>query len=261
MLAAPAPILTAHLFAPLHAELMTLLRGLTPDEWNAPTVAGAWTVSDVTAHLLDTALRRLSLQRDMHVRPGPFDPNAANREWVAAATRLSPRLLIELMDTYGAQQADFLAALDPFANAQWPVSWAGDEQSPNWFDVARELTERWHHQQQIRDATGRGLLSAFLPPVVDTFVRGMPHAYRAVDAAAATSVVLRIDDAAWTLVRESRWTLYTGEAESPTTRITMTGDVAWRLFTKGLKRDAVRAEIEGDAAYAEPVLAMVAVIG
>jgi hypothetical protein len=36
-----------------------------------------------------------------------------------------------------------------------PVSWAGPEAAPVWFGVAREYTERRHHQQQIRDATGR----------------------------------------------------------------------------------------------------------
>ena len=34
------------------------------------------------------------------------------------------------------------------------VAWAGEERSPAWFDVARELTERWHHQAHIRLATG-----------------------------------------------------------------------------------------------------------
>jgi hypothetical protein len=50
----PQPILTGPLFAPIHDELMSLLRGLSPQEWLAPTVAGAWTVRDVAAHLLDT---------------------------------------------------------------------------------------------------------------------------------------------------------------------------------------------------------------
>ena len=31
---------------------------------------------------------------------------------------------------------------------------AGEAVSANWFDVAREFTERWHHQQQIRLAIG-----------------------------------------------------------------------------------------------------------
>ena len=67
----PGPIRTEHLFAPLHGELMTLVGSLTADEWNAPTVAGAWTVKDVAAHLLDSALRRLSMQRDGYVVPLP----------------------------------------------------------------------------------------------------------------------------------------------------------------------------------------------
>src|SRR5213082_3892646 len=51
---------TRHLFAPLHAELMSLLRGLSAEDWEKPTVAKAWRVRDVAAHLLDTQLRRLS---------------------------------------------------------------------------------------------------------------------------------------------------------------------------------------------------------
>ncbi|HKR65662.1 MAG TPA: maleylpyruvate isomerase family mycothiol-dependent enzyme [Thermoanaerobaculia bacterium] len=262
MLAAPEPILTAHLFAPLHQELMSLLRSLSDEEWNAPTAAGTWKVRDVAAHLLDTAMRRVSIHRDGYMPPFSFDINRINAEAVTWAQRLSVPVLLELHETYGAQQAAFLASLDPFADALWGVSWAGEEHSPMWFDVARELTERWHHQQQIRDATGRGLLrGAYLAPVLDTFARALPHTYRSLDAPPSTSVVLRIDDQSWTLVRDSSWTLFSGGALSPTTQVTMTGDIAWRLFTKGLRRGNVRATIEGDASYAEPVLGMVAVIG
>jgi uncharacterized protein (TIGR03083 family) len=205
------PILVADLFAPLNDELVSLLRGLAPEEWNGPTAAGTWTVKDVAAHLLDTALRRLALQRDAHVPGGAFDPNATNREWIDAARRLSPRILIELLDRYGAEAASYLGSLDPFAIATWPVTWAGDRESPVWFDVARELTERWHHQQQIRDATARPPLyhALYFAPVIDTFVRVLPHAYRAADAPDGMTVVLRVTgegEGAWSLVRaaESR---------------------------------------------------------
>ncbi len=258
----PQPILTAPLFAPLNQELVRVLRGLSDEEWLAPTSAGSWTVKDIAAHLFDTALRRLSIHRDGHIRPGPFDPNATNREWVLAAQRLSPRVLTELIESSGAQQAAFFESLDPHAPALWGVSWAGEEHSANWFDIARELTERWHHQQQIRDATGRGVLrGAYLAPVLDTFARALPHTYREIDAPPETTVVLRIDDQAWTLVRDAHWTLFAGEAPAATTRITMDGDIAWRLFTKGLKHDQVQATIEGDAKFAEPALAMITVIG
>ena len=256
----PQPILTGPLFAPLHDELLALLRGLDDDDWNAPTAAGTWSVRDVASHLLDTAIRRLSIQRDGHIRPGPFEPNEANREWVVAAQRLSPRILIELMDRYGRENAEYLASLDPFATAQWGVAWAGEEESPVWFDVARELTERWHHQQQIRDATGRPpLYDGYLPPVIATFVRALPHAYRDVDAPAGTTVVVRIDDDAWTLVREARWTLYEEAADALTTEVRLPGDTAWRLFTK--QKVDPRATITGDPRWAEPLFRTVAVIG
>ena len=261
------PILTSDLFAPLHEELVTLLRGLRADEWNAPTAAGAWTVKDVAAHLLDSALRRLSLQRDQHTMPGPFDPNAMNREWVAAARRLSPRVLVQMLDAYGRESAVYLASLDPFATAPWAVTWAGDTESPAWFDVARELTERWHHQQQIRDAAGRRPLydAMYFAPVIDTFVRALPHAYREVAAPDGTVVVLRITDegaGTWSLVRNGSWQLFEGDSNATTT-ISMRGDAAWRLFTKGLSRDEARsrARIEGDPSYAEPLFGMITVIG
>ena len=44
---------------------------------------------------------------------------------------------------------------DPDAPAVFSVAWAGEDKSAHWFDVAREYTEKWHHQQQIRDAVGR----------------------------------------------------------------------------------------------------------
>jgi uncharacterized protein (TIGR03083 family) len=246
------PIPTAHLFAPLHDELMTLLRSLSPDEWHAPTAAGAWTVHDVTAHLLDTAIRRLSLQRDRHVRPGPFDPNAANREWIAAAQRLSPRILIEMMERYGPENAEYLASLDPDAKAEWSVLWAGEDESRVWFDVARELTERWHHQQQIRDATGRPpLYDPYLAPVIATFMRALPATYRDTPA----RIVVHIDDATWSLADGQ---LVDGPIDHPAARIRLRGDRAWRLFTR--QRIDPEATIEGDPALAQPLFAMTSVL-
>ena len=254
------PILTAHLFAPLNDELVALLRGLSPDEWSLPTVAGTWTVKDVAAHLLDTTLRRLSMHRDGH-EPPPRDVtsigalvNDLNAEGVSYARRLSPPMLIDLHARYGAQLAEFFTTLDPFANAKWGVSWAGEERSPMWFDMARELTEKWHHQQQIRDAVGRApLYETYLAPVIDTFVRALPYTYREVNVDGP--IVVRIDDAAWSLVRGE---LYVGEADDPRVRITLTGVRAWRLFTR--QKIDPRAVIEGDARHAQPLLQMVSII-
>jgi uncharacterized protein (TIGR03083 family) len=268
----PEPILTAHLFAPINDELVALLRGLSAEEWLAPTVAGAWTVKDVVAHLLDTTLRRVCRWRD-EWSPRPPDGmslvafvNEMNREWNAAARRLSPRLLTDLTETWGGEMARVAESLDPFRSSLG-VSWAGQETSPLWLDLARELTEKWHHQQQIRDATGRPPLydPKFFRPVMETFAWGLPHAYRDCEAPHGTTVVVRITsegEGTWSLLREhSRWLLYSGAAPRATTTVTLRGDVAWRLFTKGLRRSHARAEIDGDPRYAEPLFAMVTIVG
>lgn len=265
----PEPILTAHFLAPLDEALVGLLRTLTPEQWDLPTAAGEWRVKDVAAHLLDTALRRLSMQRDRFTPPLPPDAfarglggfvNDANARWVNAARHLSPAILIELLSVYGPQNAAYLSLLDPFAKAEWAVNWAGEEESQNWFDCARELTERWHHQQQIRDAVGAPpLYEAYLPAVIDAFVRALPFAYREVDAPHGTALVLDVPEAGtWSLVREDGWGLYVGEAENARTRVELAGDVAWRVFTK--QRIAWSARVEGDARYAEPLRAMTCIV-
>lgn len=264
---AAQPVLTQHLFTPLNRELVILLRGLSPGEWSAPTVAGAWTVKDVAAHLLDTAVRRLSMHRDGHFSKVEVSDLSAlvrnmNAEGVAYARRLSPRILTDLLERAGDEQAEFFTTLDPYAAAIWGVSWAGEEQSANWMDIARELTERWHHQQQIRDAVGRPpLYDTYLAPVIATFVRAIPYGLRDVDAPAGTAVVFASTDT-FSIVREERWTLYEGEAPNAAATITMDGDTAWRLFTKGLTAKAAKAKtrVEGDARFADAVFGTIAII-
>jgi Mycothiol maleylpyruvate isomerase N-terminal domain len=153
------PILTAPLFEELDTTLVELLESLSSDEWRLATVVPKWTVKQIAAHLLDTALRRLSLVRDRE--PGPDAViandrdlatfvNGLNAKGVEVYGSLSPRLLIEWTGAVVGELHDYLTSLDPMAPARWSVSWAGERRSANWFDIARERTERWHHQQQIR---------------------------------------------------------------------------------------------------------------
>jgi Mycothiol maleylpyruvate isomerase N-terminal domain len=55
------PILCAHLLRKVDQRVVDLMQSLTSDEWNLQTIAPRWKVRDVAAHLLDTALRKLSL--------------------------------------------------------------------------------------------------------------------------------------------------------------------------------------------------------
>jgi hypothetical protein len=102
------PILCAPLLRRVDAKLIELLRELCPEEWNLQTIAPAWKVRDIAAHLLDTPLRKLSLVRDgwFVEKPDIHSPqdlvdfiNRINREGVAVYRRLSPAVLIDLMKT------------------------------------------------------------------------------------------------------------------------------------------------------------------
>lgn len=98
------------------------------------------------------------------------------------------------MEQVCAQSADFHESLDPYAPAAFAVSWAGECESLTWFDTARELTERWHHQQQIRLATQRpGIMTPELyRPVVDCFLRGLPYCLREVALNEAAMLLVEI---------------------------------------------------------------------
>jgi uncharacterized protein (TIGR03083 family) len=266
------------LFPGLHLELMTLLRGLKPDDWNRPTACALWSVKDIVAHLLDTCLRRLSYGRDR--RDATPDRSIAtnadlvaylnrlNAEWITATRRLSARLLMDLMDWAEPQLHRYLASLDPHATAVFGVAWAGEEQSPTWFDVGREYTERWLHQQQIREAVGApGLTSRqWLSPALDIFVRALPFSYRDVEADPNVRIELRIGGAAggtWTLARSAEdWQLFLGAASNPTTVLSLDQETAWKLFSKALSPNQVSREISiaGDARLGEPFLKTLAVM-
>jgi len=271
------PVLVLERFGPLHGELIGVLRSLSPDDWNRPTACPLWSVRDVAAHLLDDDLRRLSFHRDGQPPPGQAPVSGAdlvalvnrmNAEWVAVARRMSPRVIVDLLEVTGPWVVELFRATDPFAPGFWGVTWAGEQASAHWFDVGRDYTERWLHQQQIREAVGAPPLTGreWLHPVLELFVRALPFAYRETVAAPGTTVVIAIGGSAggeWTLRRDGQqWGLYAGAAQEPAASVTMTDDTAWRLFSKGLKGEAARARVtvSGDQGLADVALTALAVL-
>jgi len=272
------PILTVHLFPPLEEKLLALLRELGPEDWEKQTVAPRWKVKDVAAHLLDTALRKLSMARDgdRSRAAGPASGedlvtfiNRLNEEGVRVYGRLSPAVLVALMEIASKDLCRYVASLDPFADAGFGVSWAGEERSANWFDTARELTERWHHQQQIRLAADRpGILTREVyHPVLDCFLRALPFAYRSVAAPDGVFAQFNVSGdcgGSWFLCRDGRaWTLSASPAGRKISETTIPQEIAWRIFTKGIDRDSARAavRVEGDPAIGLHVLSLVAIVG
>ncbi|HWZ42406.1 MAG TPA: maleylpyruvate isomerase family mycothiol-dependent enzyme [Candidatus Saccharimonadales bacterium] len=273
------PIFTVHLFLPLHERLMELLRGLSPEDWRKPTVCRDWSVQDIVAHMLDTQVRILSRGRDAAPLPASAGPitsysglveflNHLNAQWVEATRRISPRLLMEFLALVGPQLAAYFASLDPQGPALFGVAWAGEEVSANWFDIGRNYTEYWHHQEQIRNAVGAAGLTGreWLHPVLALFMRALPHTYRDLRAPAGTAITVTITGEAggtWSLVLGAKgWQLEEGTAISAVTQITLSGDTAWRLFTKGLHPEQARTlvSVQGDPALGGPFLTALAVM-
>jgi uncharacterized protein (TIGR03083 family) len=269
------PILAGALFQEIRKELLSLLNGLEEEEWGRQTAAGKWSVKDVALHILGGDIGNLSWRRDGFSLSADLASyqkllafiNEINRSWVAAGQRMSALVLIDLLEHVGRQADEYFAGLDP-SRMGGPVSWAGEEPMPVWFDVAREYTERWHHQQQIRDAADRpGLYERRLfEPVMDAFVRALPWAFREVARADGTTVRLVLTgalDKDWSLVRGAqKWELFLGHRGRSEAEVSIAAENAWKIFTRGIRgADALaRAEIRGDRVLGEKVLQTVAVI-
>lgn len=273
------PIPTLHLFPVLDELLVSLLRSLSPEDWNKPTLAKQWTVKDIAAHLLDTNMRAIATG-DGYTPPPPQNINSyqdlvtylndLNAVWVKAMKRIGPIQLTDLLESTGKQYRAYMATLDPFGPARYGVAWAGEDKSVNWFDIAREYTEKWHHQQQIRDAvekTGTLMTKELFYPCMDTFMCGLPHAYRNVAAGNGTLIQFTISGEAggnWYLLKTpDNWQLNkTLPVHSADASVIIPPDVSWKLFTKGINFEAAikKSIIGGDRSLAEHIFGMVAVM-
>jgi uncharacterized protein (TIGR03083 family) len=275
VLTKPQPVIVVDLFPETLESLVSLLSGLSTEDWERPTACPCWSVKDVALHLLGDDVVKLSSGRDGHSVPMSAQSweervafiNGWNRGWVSATRRISLRLLVDLLEFTGTQVLTYFRSLDPYAIGD-PVSWAGPDPAPVWLDLAREYTERWLHQQHIREAVGRSGLKdpRFLAPVLDTFVRGLPHTFRDTDAVEGTLVMLTISGAAggqWSLVREGeKWNLYIDVLRSPHAEVIADEDVAWRIFTRGLSEDEARDSVTvvGDQPLGLKILDLVSII-
>ena len=119
---------TRPLFPRLRAELTSLLGGLSGGDWEQATACPGWSVHAVAAHLLGVELGNVSVRRDRWAL-GPAEGedldswlNTFNQQWVDAAQRISPALLIELLDLAGRRFEEHLTTLDLDATGS-PVEW------------------------------------------------------------------------------------------------------------------------------------------
>ncbi|HYJ12494.1 MAG TPA: maleylpyruvate isomerase family mycothiol-dependent enzyme [Thermomicrobiales bacterium] len=273
------PVDVVELFPDLQCAFMELLSGLTSEEWNRPTVCGDWTVKDLVQHMLGSHIGMISSWRDDYHNPHFADGldistgngllaaiNRQNANWVAATQRISPRLLVELFRTIGDEFVVTTSTVD-LMELSGPVDWAGPDPAPAWMQLAREYTEYWIHQQHIRDAVGKpGLTDRRMYfPVLDAFARAMPHNLHNSSAAEGAVVRLVITGEAggtWSARRaNNRWDLIAEGAPAVAT-VTLDQDLAWRLFTKGVRpAEAIeRIDVCGKHGLARPIIEMVTIL-
>ncbi|MFC6083059.1 maleylpyruvate isomerase N-terminal domain-containing protein [Sphaerisporangium aureirubrum] len=256
--------------------MLGLLTTLTPDDWSKPTVCPGWDVHDVVAHVLNDYTRRLSGTRDGYGGAVFADDETlprylarVNDQFVQAARQIGPKVMIDLLDHLGPQLDAMWAAQDLEAPAHLDVSWAATNvPSPTWLDIAREYTEFWVHQQQIRDAVSTPGADdpTLISPVLDTFARALPHALRHEHPPEGTTVTLEATGPAggtWSATRHStHWALSSPSAATPAAHISMNQDTLWRLATRGITVAEARARTEstGDHALTAAATTLLAIV-
>jgi hypothetical protein len=181
-------------------------------------------------------------------------------------------VLVDLIEWADAQLADLFRPLDPHGEAIFPVAWAGEELSENWMDVARDYTEKWHHSQQIFDATQRPstiLTRRLGHPCLDTFMRALPFTIRGVEADRGSVVTVAVTGEAggnWHVERqETGWAQTADPPRSPAATVTVDQDTAWKVVMKRRSREAIRQQfpgirITGDESLGLHALGMVSVM-
>ena len=272
------PIDTRTLFKPLQEKLIVLLKSLNQDDWNKQTVAKKWKVKDVASHILDGQLKTLSIQRDRYFGEQPpkikeyndliLWLNELNHDWVKASKRLSPQIIVLLLESIGDLVSHYYQSLDPWDEAIFSVAWAGEAKSYNWMHVAREYTEFWHHQQQIREAVNKqGILTKELfYPFIDTFFQALPYTFRDVESELGTVIKTQVTSDAggtWFLTKSSdSWELSSTPNSEPSASVTIPVELSWVLFSKSVRPNEIEGEIkiEGDKRLANKVLEMVSVM-
>ena len=252
------PIDIVHLLPVLDDKLIELLHTLTPAQWQQQTIARKWKVKDVVAHLLDGNIRSLSMLRDHY-----FDQslkingyqdlldylNGLNAEWVTAMKRVSPAMLILLHQATGKAYCNYYASLDPFGKAGFSVEWAGENESKNWMHIAREYTEKWLHQQQIRDAVNiPGLMTKeFFLPFINTFMLALPYTFRNMQSEEGTTVQITIPGelgGTWSITsKDGKWLFNKVPVANPDSQIIIDADSSWRLFSKSIRPEDIIDQI------------------
>jgi uncharacterized protein (TIGR03083 family) len=260
-------------------RLLELLGELLPGDWDRPSPCPGWSVLDLCGHLLGDDLGWLARQRDHHhgtVPPAGVDQveggfarwlDDLQDQWVRAARRLGPRLVIDLLAWSGPQVVDTLVGQDP-TRLDGSVSWASPRPVPVWLDQLRDLSEHWIHRQQLLQALGRpsDLRVDLAGPVLDTLRWAYPNSLAAIGRSDGDGVTIRVTgpvERAWHLLAQGgQWCFGPQSGRRVVAVIDLTTEHAWRLLTNNLPVEARRnLHASGDEGIVKALLQARAIIG
>ena len=259
------------------ARLLKLLATVSETDWQKPSPCPEWTVLGLCAHLVGNDLSLLSRYRDQyHGTPSPEGLAEADfiewidklqMEWVWAARRLSPRLVVDLLAWTGPQLVDAIKQQDPVVRSA-RVSWAGPDVVPVWLDQVRELSERWIHRQQLLQALDRSpdLRPELAEPILEGLRWAYPFRLSQIRAELGDTVSIDISGsvtAKWHLVAApAGWDFRSEPGSRVAASLSMTTDEAWRLLTNNLAVDSqAQLHVSGEARIVEVIRRTRAIIG
>jgi hypothetical protein len=104
-------------------------------------------------------------------------------------------------------------------------------------------------------------------PVLDCFMRGLPHAYRDLDAEEGSVIQIEIAGECggiWLLKKGDAGWSFTAELQrEPSAKVVIPQEIAWRVFTKGIDRRQAQAasSIAGEHILGVRVFHLTAIVG
>ncbi len=197
-------------------------------------------MADLLAHVVGDVVGRIGgLRGDGDRNPARVGESLGelvdrtNQEWAVACRRLSPQLMIEMLEWAG-PVADQLWLSRRLDEPGLGVSWAGVDPAPLWLDAAREVTEYWVHERQLRKAVGNHVEG--LPDVatvLDVFARGLPYTLGHFNFRDDVDRI-RIESAgrSWRFRRHGGQWWYSDEADRDEAVVAFDSELLWRRWTR-----------------------------
>ena len=267
----------AELFALERGRLLGLLGTFDESDWHKSSPCPGWTVLGLCCHILGDDLSALARFRDQHHGTAPPEDlseaafiewiDLLQIEWVQAARRLSPRLVIDLLAWTEPQLIELLTTQNPRAPTGH-VSWAGQGPVPVWLEQVRELSEYWIHRQQLLQALGQvsDLRADLAEPVLNGLRWAYPYRLNQIQASDGDTVSIEISgpvQATWHVVSEARsWSFHRGPGSRCVANLSLNADQAWRLLTNNLSPiDQAAIQVTGDPQIVDVLRRTRAIIG